>query len=159
MSLSNELPRIRDYSLLGSSSAQGRTLCPWADNKPASQYNLALRSNSFDKLIIPCTFHTWFNYSRLRTLKLPSLCTRRKNADMAFTYKLLHNLLDINSESLGIRLCDGNTRGSGVNLALCRASTELRRNTFCYRVQRQWNKLLHLAKYAPSSATFKSNIV
>ena len=96
---------------------------------------------------------------RLVLLGVPSLCTRRKNIDIAFTYKLLHNLVNIDSESPGIRLCDGNTRSSGVNLALCRASTELIRNTFCYRVQRQWNKLPLLAKYAPSLATFKSKIV
>ena len=78
---------------------------------------------------------------------------------MAFTYKLLHNLVDINSESLGIRFCDGNMHGNGVNLALRRASTELIRKTFCYRVQRQWNKLPHLAKHAPSLATFKLKIV
>ena len=58
---------------------------------------------------------------RLALLGVPSLCTRRKNADMAFTNKLLQKLVDIDSESLGIRLCDGNTRGSGVNLALRRA--------------------------------------
>ena len=95
----------------------------------------------------------------LTLLGVPSQCMKRKNADMAFTYKLLHNLVDINSESLGIRLCDGNTRGRGVNLDLRRASTELIKNTFCYRVQRQWNKLPHLAKYAPFLATFKPKIV
>ena len=94
----------------------------------------------------------------LALLGVPSLCMRRKNADIAFTYKLLHNLVDINSEPLGIRLCDGSTRSIGVNLALRRASTKLMRNTFYYIVQRLWNKLPHLAKYAPSLATFKSKI-
>ena len=96
---------------------------------------------------------------RLALLVVSSLCTRGKNADMAFTYKLLHNLLDIDSESLGIRLCDGSTCGNGINLVLRRASTELIRNTFCYSVQRQWNKLPLLIKYAPSFSTFKSKIV
>ena len=86
----------------------------------------------------------------LALLGVPSLCTRRKNADIAFTYKMLHNLVDINSESLVIRLCDGNTRGSGVNLALRASIDKFIRNTFCYIVQRQWNKLPLLAKSAPN---------
>ena len=73
---------------------------------------------------------------RMALLGVPSLCTRRKTTDMAFIQKLLHNLVDFNSESIGIRLCEGNTRGSGVNLALRRAPTELIKNIFCFRVKR-----------------------
>ena len=96
---------------------------------------------------------------RFALLGVPSLCTTRKNADKVFICTLWHNIVDINSEPLGTRLCDGNTRGSGVNLALHRASTELIKSTFSYRVQRQRNKLPLLTNSAPSLATFKSKIV
>ena len=44
------------------------------------------------------------NDDRLKLLKIPSLVIRKNTADMIFIFKLLHNPIDIDPESIGKRL-------------------------------------------------------
>ena len=44
------------------------------------------------------------NDDRLKLLKIPSLVLRKNTADMIFIFKLLHNPIDIDPESIGKRL-------------------------------------------------------
>ena len=78
---------------------------------------------------------------RLQLLAIPSLSTRRRNADLTLAYKLIHKLIDLNSSAVGVELCKGITRSAGINLTVRRAKSTLVKKSFNYRIAAIWNKL------------------
>ena len=78
---------------------------------------------------------------RLQLLAIPFLSTRRRNADLTLAYKLIHRLIDLNSSAVGVELCKGITRSTGVNLTVRRAKSTLVKKSFNYRIVAMWNKL------------------
>ena len=83
-----------------------------------------------------------FSYpERVRELSTVTLESSRAMADLTFTYKCLHGLIDILPESIGLHLQGGNTRGAGLHLAVPRATTSRVKSYFKYRLPILWNAL------------------
>ena len=83
-----------------------------------------------------------FSYpERVRELSTVTLESSRAMADLTFTYKCLHGLIDISPESIGLHLQGGNTRGAGLHLAVPRATTSRVKSYFKYRLPVLWNAL------------------
>ena len=95
---------------------------------------------------------------RLRILKLPSLCYRRRRSDILQMYKIIHNI-DHMKEGLSCRICGENqmfeatksktTRGHSYKMQIQQA-TGVRANYFTTRVTPAWNSLPEEAVNAPS---------
>ena len=82
------------------------------------------------------------------------MSTRRKAADITFAYKLLHGLVDIEPATVGVRLLSSNTRGSGVNLCVDKATSVRVGKCFNFRIAKIWNELPLAVKMASSTASF-----
>ena len=95
---------------------------------------------------------------RLHVLGIQSLMSRRSNADLTFTYKLLHNLVDITPAAVGVELNCGITRSAGIDLVVRRAKTERIRKCFNYKIATLWNKLPAQTKMSSSLSQFKSRL-
>ena len=78
---------------------------------------------------------------RLHLLAIPSLNTRRRNADLILVYKLIHKLIDLKSSAVGLELCKVITRSAGINLTVRRAKSTFVKKNFNYRIAAMWNKL------------------
>ena len=80
---------------------------------------------------------------RLRYLNLPSLRYRRLyiRGDLIYTYKLTHNLLDVDPVSLFTFQSSSTTRGHCYKIYKPRATSLQRRQFFSLRVINGWNSL------------------
>ncbi len=86
---------------------------------------------------------------RLRTLGLPTLEYRRLRNDMIQVYKIMHGVDNVDKDKLFSMSTYQTTRGHSLKLFKKRASTEIRRNVFGYRVV-GWNSLSDNIVTAPS---------
>ena len=71
---------------------------------------------------------------RLRSLVLLSLESTRFEIDIIITYTILHNLINIDVDEAGLRLCNRVTRGSGLSLIPPVAHKQLISNLFMFRI-------------------------
>jgi len=103
---------------------------------------------------------TLLNYStRLSILSLESLQTRRLYADLIYVYKILFNVVDVDS-NVFFKLCNTfisrpNTRGHDFKLYVehCRINT--RKTFFCNRVIKVWNDLPAKNEHFLTLSSFK----
>ena len=97
-------------------------------------------------------------HERLRWLGLQSLETRRRRADLIFTYQLLHNLVDYDFRRL-FHLADyQGTRGHPLKLFKTRGRIDARKFSFALRVITPWNNLPSSVVMAPSVQSFKRQL-
>ena len=86
----------------------------------------------------------FYNYTyeeRLQRLNLPSLKIRRDNLTLCFVYKVLHKMLNVNAEDVGLQLSCANTRSVGIKLFVHRPLCSLFKTSFIYRSTALWNAL------------------
>jgi hypothetical protein len=77
---------------------------------------------------------------RLRRLKLPTLFFRRRRERLIQTFKILHQLYDVDSGIFFNRSCS-NTRGHEFKLQTARSRLTCRSNFFSVHVVNDWNSL------------------
>ena len=95
---------------------------------------------------------------RLNILGLASLTLRHKAADLVLTFKLLHNLIDFDPQSVGVCSSTANTRSRVMNLSVSRATTLRVSGTFSHRIIGLWNSLPLDVKHAPTLPVFKKRL-
>ena len=96
---------------------------------------------------------------RLNSLAIPTLSSRRKSADFIFAFKLLHNLIDIESSSVGVILSANNTRSRGADLVRGSATSHLVEGCYSYRISHMWNDLPLPVKSSISLMSFKKRLL
>ena len=94
---------------------------------------------------------------RLRYLKLPSLCHRRKRGDMIDVYKYLHGYYDTGSELFCLNN-SGKTRGHSLKLEKRFSRLDVRKFFFANRVIDVWNSLPEDVVTAGSVNAFKNRL-
>jgi len=88
-------------------------------------------------------------HQRLRILELDSLELRRVRADILFTYKPVFGLIDASLHDFFVPRFNKARRGHDYKLYLPPCKTNIRSNSFNYRVIQKWNSL-------PNSIDFTS---
>jgi len=88
-------------------------------------------------------------HQRLRILELDSLELRRVRAELLFTYKLMFGLIDASLHDFFVPHFNEAKRGHIYKLYLPACKTNIRSNSFNYRVIQKWNSL-------PNSIDFTS---
>lgn len=96
--------------------------------------------------------------TRLKMLKLDSLELRRAKADLAFTYCLLHGLLDYDPSNFFEIRNEGRTRGHPLKLVKKSFKLNCRKFFFANRVINMWNALPGDVVMAPSIQCFKTRL-
>ena len=91
---------------------------------------------------------------RLKALNLPSLKYRRLRGDLIQTYKIIHNIDNINAENF-FKFSGSSTRNSVLKLYKEFAKTNTRSNFLSYRVNDTWNSLSSSTKAAKDVLNFK----
>ena len=100
-----------------------------------------------------------FEYEqRLEKLKLPSLVYRRLRGDLIETYKVTHNLYNIDPESYFKMNRDTRTRGHKYKILKQSARLEVRKHYFGLRIVDIWNNLPDAVVEAPSINAFKNRV-
>jgi len=96
--------------------------------------------------------------ARLTFLKLESLKLRRHKSDLTMYYKIMHNLVDMNSNLFFSISNTNRTRGHSLKLLkpLCRTNSQL--SSFCCRAINSWNCLPDDIVTSASLFTFKSKL-
>ena len=95
---------------------------------------------------------------RLRYLNLPSLRYRRLRGDLIYTYKLTHNLLDVDPVSLFTFRSSSTTRGHCYKIYKPRATSLQQSQFFSLRVINGWNSLQEDIVNADSIDLFKTYV-
>jgi len=88
-------------------------------------------------------------HQRLRILELDSLELRRVRADLLFTYKLVFGLIDASLNDCFVPRFNEARRGHDYNVYFPACKTNIRSNSFNYRIIQKWNSL-------PNSIDFTS---
>ena len=91
-------------------------------------------------------------------IDLPTLVYRRRRGDMIQTYKILHNLDDIEPQSLHLTPDVSRTRGHDLKLAKPQCRTRIRQHCFNNRIVNDWNSLTDEIVQAPSINSFKNRL-
>jgi len=103
---------------------------------------------------------------RLQALELPTLAFRRKRNDLLQTYKIIHNLNDLNQETrchcgsnplMFETSLSQNTRGHSHKLQV-KAATGPRKNFYATRVVPLWNSLSESTVCARTVNEFKTGL-
>ena len=96
---------------------------------------------------------------RLSKLCIRSLEHRRLRADLIWTFKIINNLVDIDSESLfTFKKSSYNLRGHSKTLEKAKANTNTALSFFTSRVVRLWNLLPDTVVSSPTVNLFKYGI-
>ena len=95
---------------------------------------------------------------RLRTLHADSLELRRLKSDLVLTYKLLHNLCNVDYKTFFSVRADSRTRGHPLKLVIQPMSRDCRKYFFSNRVTTIWNALPADTVLASSVASFKTKL-
>jgi len=103
----------------------------WTKALESVQRRFTKRLPGMEKL----TYH-----QSLRILELDSLELRRVRADLLFTYKLVFGLIDV-SLTFFIPRFNESRRGLYYKLYLPTCKSNIRSNSFNYRVLQKWNSL------------------
>ena len=94
---------------------------------------------------------------RLRALKLPSLCHRRRRGDMVYTYKILTSKIDLMKEDF-FKTSHLKTRGHPYKLFKQHATKLPRTQNFSNRIINDWNQLPINTVKAETTNSFKEKI-
>jgi len=129
----------------------------WSPLDVASTSRLENVQRRFTKLITG--FYNLSYRERLERLQLPSLALRRDFLTVCLVYKVLHNMLDITPECIGLTLCRTNTRTSGIKLVLPRPHCSLFKTSFMYRAANLWNALPYNVLNARNLNMFKQLVM
>ena len=92
---------------------------------------------------------------RLSRLNLYSLKFCRDLLLVCFVFKLLHNMLNITPENVGLKLCINHTRSAGVKLYVHRPNCSVFKSSFMHRATILWNSLPYSVLYARNIIHFK----
>ena len=95
---------------------------------------------------------------RLKQLNLPSLAYRRLRGDLIETYKLTHNLYNMDPESFFQFDNSTRTRGHRYKIRKQASRLEVRKNYFGLRIVNVWNSLPEAVVEAPSVNAFKNRV-
>jgi len=95
---------------------------------------------------------------RLVYFDLHSLKGRRLRGDLIEVYKIVNNLVDINSDTFFRFNFDQRTRNSDLKIFIEHSNTKKRRGSFKYRVAQHWNNLPFELKHAPTLNHFKNQL-
>ena len=96
---------------------------------------------------------------RLKTIKLPTLTSRRLRGDMIETFKILTKVYDDDvSPNLCLHSSEQTTHGHKLKLQKQRCEGALRLNSFPLRITNVWNNLPQNVIEAPSVNSFKNNV-
>jgi hypothetical protein len=97
---------------------------------------------------------------RLIKLSLPTLELRRLRADLLLCYKILHGLVDVKPDKLGLHLASSEcvTRGHNFKLAKSHSRISARLNFFGCRIVDPWNSLPVSLVNACSAVVFKQEL-
>ena len=106
---------------------------------------------------ILCDIKDYSYQERLLALNLPSLKYRRLRADLIQTFKIIHDIDNINVEDF-FKFCNYKTREQDLKLYKSYARTNTRYNFFCNRVVNKWNYLSASTRRAPSINSFKKGV-
>jgi hypothetical protein len=90
---------------------------------------------------------------RLENLRLHSLKGRRLEGDLIETYKIFHNLVDIEPSKVLTLVTDTSTRNSEIKIFIEHSITAKGRNTFRHRVAKYWNELPADKKKKPKKSS------
>lgn len=91
---------------------------------------------------------------RLVALNLPSIQYRQLRNDLLQTYKILHNIDNLNPSDFFTVRADSTTRNSDLKLYKYSARTQVRSNFLSFRVNNVWNSLTAHSRLAPNILTF-----
>ena len=95
---------------------------------------------------------------RLRKLKLPSLCHRRRRGDMIQVYKITSGIDRIDPQLFFCRPEKSSTRGHSQKLTKQHSRTDLRSKFFSQRILDDWNSLPEETVSSKTLNSFKSNL-
>jgi hypothetical protein len=96
---------------------------------------------------------------RLRKLNIRSLESARLESDLVLVYKILHNLVDVTPESVGLYLSNSSrTRSAGVKLQHLLPRSSAIAAKFMFRVPPIWNSLPSDIIASKSLSIFKSKL-
>jgi hypothetical protein len=93
---------------------------------------------------------------RLHRFDLPSLKFRRLRGDLIQTYKIFHNIENIDAASFFQTLTYTNTRQSEMKIFIKHSRTNVRKYVYANRIAPVWNKLPLEVKSAKDVNTFKN---
>lgn len=108
------------------------------------------------KLLRECRGLTYME--RLNYLHLHSLQGRRARGDLIETYKLYHNITDLEWNRFFDNPINTNTRNNTGKIRKRHCNTNLRLNCFSNRVTNLWNELPVYLKQANNINAFKNHI-
>ena len=95
---------------------------------------------------------------RLNHLNLPSLRYRRRRGDLIYTYRLFHNMLDMDSSSLFTLRSSSITRGHDLKIYKPHATCLPRRHFYSVRIINDWNGLPYDSVNVHSTNLFKTHL-
>ena len=95
---------------------------------------------------------------RLKYLNLPSIKYRQLRGDLIQTYKIIHNIDNINSHDFFTLSTYESTRNSTLKLFKQHAKSNTRRNFLSYRVNSLWNALTETTRIAENLLMFKKGL-
>ena len=96
---------------------------------------------------------------RLCKSGLKSLELTRLHADLILCYKILHNLIAVDTKHMFNFDSYYGPRSHGLALRAAKVRTELGLNSFGYRTSSAWNKLSPNTVWSPTLKMFKSNLL
>ena len=95
---------------------------------------------------------------RLNHLNLPSLRYRHHRGDLIYTYRLFHNMLDMDSSSSFTLQPSSTTRGHNYKIYKPHATCLPRRHFYSVRIINDWNGLPHDLVNVNSTNLFKTHL-
>ena len=91
---------------------------------------------------------------RLNFLGMEILKARLRHADLRFTYKVLHKIINIVPESVGLVRSQAPTRSHGTGLEVHLARSNTTGSSYKFRISKVWNDMPAAAKSASSLVVF-----
>ena len=135
--------------------------CTWS---PHQDYNIKAAESTqkrFTKIICQRANISFSNYSdRLAKLNLESLKDRRSKNDLILAYKVINNLVDVNTKLFRFNTLGGyNLRRHNLQIEREKPPKFLTRNNyFSVRVAKHWNELPARIVESPTLAIFKNRL-
>ena len=91
---------------------------------------------------------------RLNFLGMETLKARRRHTDLRFTYKVLHKIINIEPESVGLVRSQAPTRSHGTGLVVHLARNNTAGSNYKFHISKVWNDMPAVAKSASSLVVF-----
>ena len=128
----------------------------WSPYTIADLNRIESVQRSFTKAIQNLRFSTY--KERLINLCIDSLQCRRIKADLVFCYKILHNLVDVNSKELFTLSQNTHLRGNKFKLVKPKSVSVRDSNFYVNRIVNIWNSLPDSIVTADSVFSFKRRL-